>query len=507
MENIRVVPIFVYTEVFHVLENDIVRLTTCDSLHGRRKILTNKQKITSDNVVSVLEDSLGFDSANVAEINYLYDVYRGIMDIRYKDKSVRPDNNNKVTINLPNKIVTFKSSFFLSSPIQYVAANGKEDISDKVAYLNVLMTSEGKESKDKECSDWMHICGVEPRMVLPDPDNEKDGSPAALYSLDPREAFVIYSSGIGRKPLAGVLKQYDEDDNLIYYVYVPEGRYTVKGNDVVDWLAYDFGRVPIVEYPLNEARLGAFETVLSPINMINTLESARVDNVVDFVNAYDVFQNCEIDENTYKELASGGQCICIRSGQGTEAKVYRISSEISQTGVQTEIDALYDYIDEITGMPTRAGNSSAADTGMGTRFRNGWQDASARANDTEKLFARSEREILKLILKIYKDKGILDLDPNDVKIQFTRENLTDIQSKAQVLCELLNNEKVHPRDAYDISGLFTDVENAYQRGMEWYEEAQSELENSLEKELENARTVHNDGQSDRNTAEEDNTAV
>ena len=157
MENIRVVPIFVYTEVFHVLENDIVRLTTCDSLHGRRKILTNKQKITADNVVSVLEDSLGFDSANVTEINYLYDVYRGIMDIRYKDKSVRPDNNNKVTINLPNKIVTFKSSFFLSSPIQYVAANGKEDISDKVAYLNVLMTSEGKESKDKECSDWMHI--------------------------------------------------------------------------------------------------------------------------------------------------------------------------------------------------------------------------------------------------------------------------------------------------------------------------------------------------------------
>ena len=49
--------------------------------------------------------------------------------------------------------------------------------------------------------------------------------------------------------------------------------------------------------------------------MINTLESARVDNVVDFVNAYDVFQNCEIDENTYKELARGGQCICINYRQ------------------------------------------------------------------------------------------------------------------------------------------------------------------------------------------------
>lgn len=484
-----------------MLENDIVRMYCSDGLHGRRKILTNKKSITAENVVEVLENALGDDSSNVAEINYLYDVYRGIMDIRNKVKTVRPENNNKVTVNIPNKIVTFKSSFFLSSPIQYVAASGADDISEKVAKLNLLMAAEGKESKDKECSDWMHIAGVEPRMVLPDPDNEEDGSPAALYSLDPREAFVIYSSGLGKKPLAGVLKQYDEEDKPIYYVYVPTGRYTVQDHDVKEWIEYDFGRVPIVEYPLNEARLGAFETVLSPINQINTLESARVDNVVDFVNAYDVFQNCEVDAKAYEELSKGGQCICIRSGQGMDAKVYRISSELSQSGVQTEIDALYDYITEITGMPNRNGGSSTSDTGAATILRDGWQDAEARANDTEKLFARSEREILKLVLKIYRDKGVLDLDPSDIKVQFTRKNLTDIQSKAQVLCELLNNDMVHPHDAYEKSGLFSDVEGAYQRGMEWNEEKKRELEDGLEKELANERAVHNGGQSYGTSAE------
>lgn len=490
-----------------MLENDIVRLADGGGLHGRRKILTNQKKITAENVVKVLESALGYDAANVNEINYLYNVYRGVMDIRFKDKKVRPENNNKVTVNIPNKIVTFKSAFFLSSPIQYVAASGDDSASEKVAKLNLLLNSEGKESKDKECSDWMHICGVEPRMVLPDPDNEPDGSPAALYSLDPREAFVIYSSGIGRKPLCGVLKQYDEDDKQIFYVYVPEGRYTVQDKKVKEFIPYDFGGVPIVEYPLNEARLGAFEIVLSPINVINTLESSRVDNVVDFVNAYDVFQNCEISDDTYKQLSQGGQCICIRSGQGLDAKVYRVSSELSQSGVQTEIDALYDYINEITGMPNRNGGSSTSDTGTATIFRDGWQDAASRANDTEKLFARSEREILKLILKIYRDKGVLDLQPSEIKIQFTRKNLTDIQSKAQVLCELLNNTKVHPRDAFEKSGLFSDVESAYQRGMEWYDEQKAELENSLEKELENERAVHNDGQVDKNTAEKDSQTV
>lgn len=475
-----------------MLEKDIVNLTCGDSLHGRRKILCTKQRITADNVVEVLRSALGYDRLNVAEINYLYDVYRGVMDIRNKQKAVRPENNNKVTVNIPNKIVTFKSSFFLSSPIQYVSASGDESVSENVAKLNILMTSEGKDSKDKECSDWMHIAGVDARMVLPDPDNDKEGSPAALYSLDPREAFVIYSSNIGNKPLAGVLKQYDEDGKRIYYVYTADGRYTVQDEEVTEHIYYDFGAVPIVEYPLNEARLGSFEVVLSPINVINTLESARVDNVVDFVNAYDVFQNCEIDKEAYEELSAGGQCICIRSGQGMDAKVYRISSELSQSGVQTEIDALYSYINEITGMPNRNGGTSTSDTGVATRFRDGWQDASARANDTEKMFVRSEREILKLILKIYRDKGVLDLKPEDVKIQFTRENLTDIQSKAQVLCELLNNPMIHPRDAYDISGLFPDIETAYQRGREWYNELEAADTERIKQELEDERTVHND---------------
>ena len=156
----------------------------------------------------------------------------------------------------------------------------------------------------------------------------------------------------------------------------------------------------------------------------------------------------------------------------------------------------------ITGMPNRNGGSSTSDTGQATIFRDGWHDAESRACDSEKLFIRSEKEILKLILKMYRDKGVLDLNPADVKVQFTRKNLTDIQSKAQVLCELLNNPKVHPRIAYECAALLPDIEASYRLGMEWYEEQMKAAEMSLEKELENERAVHNDGQSYSSPAEE-----
>lgn len=491
------------------LENDVVRLSTADGLYGRRQIFTNKPEITADNVVEVLESALAVDSCNVQEIDYLYGVYRGIQDIRNKKKVTRPEINNKITVNLANYIVTFKDAYLLSSPVQYIAATGEDDISEAVNKLNGFMYEEDKESKDKRLVNWMHICGVAPRMVLPNPDydNDEDSSPALLYSLDPREAFVIYYSGLGKRPKAGVLKQYDEDGEQIYYVYVKSGMYTIRENKVVDFSVYDYGRVPIVEYVNNAARIGAFEVVLPPMNAVNTLESNRIDNVVDFVNAYDVFKNCEIDQKTYSELTAGGQAIMIRSTMGLDASVTRITSELNQTGIQTNIDDLLAYIDVICGLPNRNGGSSTSDTGTASQYRDGWVDASSRASDTEKMFISSEKEVLRLILKIFREKTEIDLSLKEVKVKFTRDNLANIQSKTQVLCELLNNDLVHPRVAYRVSGISSDVEEDLRAGLQWRDEQEAKTAAELEKEISLERSVHNDRQNDSPDEPEDNSEV
>lgn len=488
-------------------ENDVMRLLTADGLHGRRQIFTNKPEITEDNVVEILESALAVDSCNVEEIEYLWDVYRGDQDIKNKTKIVRPEVNNKVVVNLANYIVTFKDAYLLSSPVQYIAATGEDEISEAVNKLNGFMYEEDKESKDKRLVNWMHICGVAPRMVLPNPDYNDENSPALIYTLDPREAFVIYYSGLGKRPVAGVLKQYDENGEQIYYVYVKTGMYTVRKNKVADFSAYDYGRVPIVEYVNNSARIGAFEVVLALMNAVNTLESNRIDNVVDFVNAYDVFKNCEIDAKTYSELTAGGQAIMIRSTMGLDASVTRITSELNQTGVQTNIDDLVAYIDVICGLPNRNGGSSTSDTGTATIYRDGWADAESRADDTEKLFIESEKEVLKLFLKLFREKVKIDLNLRQVRVKFTRKNLTNIQSKSQVLCELLNNPKVHPKTAYRVSAVSPDIEEDYRMGMEWYEEQEAKMAAELEKEITLERSVQNNRQDNSPSEPEDSTEI
>ena len=91
------------------------------------------------------------------------------------------------------------------------------------------------------------------------------------------------------------------------------------------------------------------------------------------------------------------------------------------------------------------------------------------------MFKKSEHEVLKLILRIIRDtEGLSDdiynLRLKNISLQFTRRNYENVQSKAQVLVSMLQQSKIHPRLAFQHSGLFTDPESAYQLSKEYSEE-------------------------------------
>lgn len=473
-----------------LLENYAVRslnvFPSC-GMTGRKKIKTTEREINANNVIEVLNKALSVHSQNASEIEYLYRYYCGHQDILNKTKHVREEINNKVIVNRANEIVTFKTAYLLNEPIQYISYGGEEDISNKVNKLNEYMRTEDKESKDKEIVDWFHICGVAPRLVLDDKElGKNEGSPFCIFTLDPRNAFVIYSAGIGEKPLAGVIFQVDENNITYADVYTEDKHFVIQGDNIQEY-ATMYDGVPLIEYVNNEARIGAFEVVISILNNINVLESNAVDSVEDFVNGFDVFQNCDIEDGVYSELSLGGKAVKIKTvTQGMEAKVYRVYSELNQTGVQTRIDDLTDAYLTICGMPNRNGGTSTSDTGTAVIFRDGFFEAESRAKDTENLFVRSEKEMLKIVLRIcdIADSGAysLNLKLSDIKTQFLRKNLANAQSKTQILCELLTNEKVHPKLAFEAAALFKDNEEAYRISQEWYEankEAEIDLLNEI----------------------------
>ena len=452
-------------------------------MYGRRVITTDATEITDSNIISELDKAFGTHNLNRGEIEYLWNYFRGKQPILQREKKVRPEICNRIVENRANEIVSFKVGYLCGEPIQYVGRNGDESVSRGIAELNEMMFSENKATQDKEIVEWQMIGGLAYRLVLPDSRSDEDDSPFELFTLDPRDTFVVYSTEVGNKPMFAVKYRVDSENNRICSIYSANWYWKIVGDKIVESKAHALEMIPIFEYPANNARLGAFEIVLPMLDAINNVASNRMDGVEQFIQAFVKFVNCDIDEEQFKALKDLG-AIKVKSIDGSSADVSIVTQELNQVQTQTLVDYLYQTVLTICGMPNRNGGSSTSDTGAAVIMRDGWTLAESRAKDSELMFKKSEHEMLKLVLRIIRDTQGLSADIYNLKLknlslQFTRRNYENVQSKSQVLVSMLQQNKIHPRLAFTSSGLFTDPESAYQLSKEYSEEqGQKTLKNN-----------------------------
>ncbi|MFV0552933.1 MAG: phage portal protein [Anaerorhabdus sp.] len=441
-------------------------------MHGRRVIKTNAKSITSDNVVDVLLKAMATHEVNRSEIDYLWNYYRGKQPILNRIKEIRPEICNKIVENRANEIVSFKVGYLCGEPIQYVGRKGDDKVTKSIMTLNEMMFAEDKASKDQEIVEWQMICGTAYRLVLPDEPTDDDESPFEIYTLDPRDTFVVYSNEIGNKPLMAVKYSVDDTELTSFSIYTSTHYYLIEGSILKESKPHALNMIPIFEYPANNARLGAFEIVLPLLDAINNIESNRLDGMEQFIQAFIKFVNCDISPEDFKELKDMG-AIKVKSTDGSHADVDVVSNELNQDQSQTLKDDCYNAILTICGIPNRNGGSSTSDTGAAVLLRDGWSLAEARAKDSEHMFKKSEKQMLRLVLRICRDLIGLNLNLRDISLKFTRRNYEAIQSKSQVLISMLQQDKIHPLLAFESSGLFIDPEGAYALSMNYYEEEQS----------------------------------
>jgi len=429
---------------------------------GRKEIFTDVKTITRDNVCAVLQTAVITHDINRAEINYLYDYYKGKQPILERTKEVRPDINNKIVENRANEIVSFKTGYLMGEPVQYVG-RAEDDCVEAIQKLNVFMADVNKDSEDVELMTWAHIAGVGYRMITATPKEDIDAeSPFKLYTLDPRDSFVVKYSDLSKEPVMGVTFVTTEPPvDRIYSVYTKDRYFEIRDWKIVKDEPNRLHRIPIIEYPLNQARLGAFEIVLTQLDALNTLDSNRLDGVEQVVQAILLFHNVDVDAEDVGRLSQMGAIKYKDSNAEMKGEVKYITAELNQAGTQTLKEDIYESVLTICGMPNRNGGSSTSDTGTAVIYRDGWGDAEARAKDTEKFFKRSEKNMLRIAIGICREIEKLDLHLSNVDIKFTRRNYENALIKSQVLTTMLANEKIAPRLAFVHSGLFTDPEAAY----------------------------------------------
>ena len=448
------------------------------TMYGRRVITTDVGEITAENIVEVLEEAMKLHDKNRSEIDYLWKYYKGEQPIMHRSKTVRPEICNRIVENRANEIVSFKVGYLCGEPIQYVGRNCDEIITAGIGTLNEYMFLVDKPALDQEVVEWDMICGTANRMVL---DNEayaaeSDEAPFEMYTLDPRDSFVVYSNDVKRRRMLGVKYNTDEFGQKTFSAYTDSLYFIIKDGKVTEQKAHALGVVPIIEYPANNARLGAFEIVLPLLDAINNIESNRMDGIEQFVQAFVKFINCDITKEDFEALKDLG-AIKVKSSDGQHADVDIVTNELNQQQTQTLKEDIYKAILSICGLPSMSDGSTSDSSNNGAVIlKNGWQGAETRAKDSEMMFKRSEKEVLKLVLKLCDGLADLKLKLKDIDMKFTRRNYDNIQSKSQVLVAMLQQPKIHPLLAFTHCGLFSDPESAYTMSNEYYEEQMEKWE-------------------------------
>ena len=447
-------------------------------MYGRRIITTDVAEITADNVVDVLRKAMATHELNRGEIDYLWKYYKGQQPILTREKAVRPEICNRIVENRANEIVSFKVGYLCGEPIQYVGRNSDETISNGIGTLNEYMFLVDKPALDQEVVEWDMICGTAYRMVL-DNDGyteESDEAPFDMFTLDPRDSFVVYSTDVKHRRVMGVKYATDEHGFRTYSVYTDRLYFTIYGDEIKEIREHGLGVVPIFEYPANNARLGAFEIVLPLLDAINNIESNRMDGIEQFIQAFVKFINCDITAEDFSQLKDLG-AIKVKSVDGQTADVDIVTNELNQQQTQTLKEDIYKAILSICGLPSMSDGSTSDSSNNGAVIlKNGWQGAETRAKDSEMMFKRSEKEMLRLVLKLCEGLADLKLKLKDIDMKFTRRNYDNIQSKSQVLVSMLQQPKVHPLLAFTHCGLFSDPESAYTMSNAYYEEQMEKWE-------------------------------
>jgi len=465
-----------------------------DRLFGRRKVFTDEKNIDLNNVRAVLSQAYITHLLNRNEIEYLYKYYKGDQPILYRKKIVRPEINNRVCENRAHQIVDFKTGYLVGEPVQYTSRDSQRDVSKDMNVLNNYMYMASKSAGDKELADWQHICGTAYRFVLPSEDPSSE-VPFDMYTIDPRDAFVIYANDVAKKPLAGVYYVTDKNNNITFSVYTKDMYFEIIGDKITVVRDNRLGMIPIIEYPANKARLGVFETVIPLLDAVNNLNSNRIDGVEQAIQTLLVLYNCQLEDGVTPATIRESGFIMLKQVGEIKSDIKEIASNLNQTQVQTLKQDMLSAIYQIVGMPSQGdGNSSDSSNNGAMLLKQGWQTAEARAKDSELLFKKSEVEMLKVVLFICNGLAGMSLVPSDICIKFTRRNYEDIGSKATVLTQLLGCNKVAPIDAFTVCGMFPDPEEACARGLDWLDEAEKKQQEMFEQ-----QTLKNQAESEEKT--------
>lgn len=452
-------------------------------LNGRIKItIPVSYEDFSEDPIKYIDHYLGNcvskNNENKNDAELLNDYYVGIQEILKKTRlNGVNDNNNKLVANHIYRQVEFKKGFMVGNPISYSLAVADKNTSN-LTDLNKYLKDSAKASLDIEKYEDLYVSGLAVQFIIPKTTDFEDGeAPFELYNLKVGSAFKVYSSDVTSKPLFDVIitKTVDKEFNTIkrydvYYIdekdekkYCYVIKYTDIGNPVKRSAVQKepYKQLPLIEYSLNKNRMGIVELVMAIQDGLNIIQSNQIDDIVEFVNSYLVFENQDLGKDWAKKVKDfrKNRAILLKTkNPQLPAKLNLLKQTMQHTEINAFFELLVQEMYDIVACPkTSGGVTSGGDTGQARILGNGWESAQNQATVDITFVLRYEYELLKKMIRICKETDkIKDIVASDIDIKFSINMSNNILTKTQALQNLYDMH-IPYEESLDIVNITSDT--------------------------------------------------
>lgn len=243
----------------------------------------------------LVKEAIEYNEQSRERYNALERYYLGQHDILERVRSLTL-KNNKLVINHAKYITDTNTGFLLGNPVEYQAGEGYNIEPILNQYKQQVIAD-----VDHEIAKDVSIFGKQYELVY-NLDNEVRST-----NIDVRNCIIVYDDTVQHNKLFGIiykkanLKDTYEDiviyDTNFEYVGVSGGKIAIGEKK-----PHTFGAVPIVEYRNNSEMQGDFEQVTTLIDAYNLLQSDRINDKEQLVDAILVLSGFTMTQDIANQL-------------------------------------------------------------------------------------------------------------------------------------------------------------------------------------------------------------
>lgn len=364
----------------------------------------------------------------------LYDYYIGRHN-EILNRKTRPGTpNNKTVNNYCKYIVDMCSGFFFGAPMTYKTTNDHD-----ITALIECYGKQGINNTDIKLFKTDSIFGNAYELVYAN----KQSDPASV-SLSPFDTFVVYDDTAEHEPIFGVYYREKRDltgtvtgytvdvytdTEIIHFQSIGANYLRLEETGRDD---HYFEGVPLIEYLNNDEHQGDFEQIIHNVDAYNKLQSDRVNDKEQFVDAFLFLRSIEIDSDQAQKLKM--EKILMGFDEYAEAKY--LSKVLNESDTEVLTKSLNDNIHKFSMVPDLSDEKFGGNlSGVAMEYKLiAFENLIA---DKEAFFFAGLRKRAKLYINfLAKQNRMQPMDVHDIDIIASRNLPQDDEKKAEMVSKL-----------------------------------------------------------------------